>query len=100
MILSIWDAEREIKISEDKTLFVGEGYHIYVLAEAKENGDGTRMNPFKSLVLAQSRVRELNDNMKGDIIVHLLGKFNINEKLVFDEKGGMTQPRRENAKRF
>ena len=86
MIFTIWDTEKEIKISEEKTLYIGENHHIYVFAGAKENGDGTKMNPFNSIALAQGRVREINGNMNGDIIVHLSGKFNINEKLVFDER--------------
>lgn len=58
---------------------------LYVSANAAQNGDGSRNAPFKTIAEAQKAVRSMNQNMQGDIVVHLSGSFFLEEPLAFSE---------------
>ena len=53
---------------------IGEGRtHLYVSPEGNDAGPGTEDNPFKTLDRARDAVSALNDDMRKDIVVNLLG---------------------------
>lgn len=62
---------------------------VYVSEKGNDNGTGTKTAPFKTLRKAQEFVRTINDNMTGDIIVHLEGEFKADEtfKLSVEDSG-------------
>jgi len=57
---------------------------IYVSADAKAGGNGTKEEPFNNIEDAKALVRKSNDLMTGNIVVHLTGTFHINEPVVLD----------------
>lgn len=80
----VWDCDLK-PYGTEKILYSGEKTHIYVSADNGNDlsGDGSEEMPFKTIGKAQEKVREINENMKGDIIVHLKGEFVIDEPLRF-----------------
>ncbi len=67
-------------------LFYDDKIEIYVSADGKADGDGSRAKPFGSLEAAQSYVRTINSNMNCDIRVNILpGDYYITEPLEFTE---------------
>lgn len=64
---------------------------LYVSAESgSDKGDGSEKNPFKTIQKAQQAVRTMNENMQGDIVVHLTGSFFVDETLTFTEEDSGT----------
>ncbi len=64
---------------------------LYVSAEGAENGDGSRTNPFPSIARAAEAVREINDNMTGDIVVEILpGRYYMTEEVKLREEDSGT----------
>lgn len=62
---------------------------VWVSADAKVNGSGTKENPFKTIEEAKEYVKTINSNMQGDIVVKILpGEYNIPKMLKFDENDG------------
>ncbi len=62
---------------------------IWVDAAAKANGDGTKANPYKTIEEAKAKVREIRNDMQGDIVVKILpGEYHIAEMIKFDENDG------------
>lgn len=60
---------------------------IYVSSDGDDSGDGTINSPFKTIERAKDAVREINENMKGDIIVSLRGgTYYLDETLEFSEE--------------
>lgn len=58
---------------------------IYVSASGNDNGDGSKGSPFKTLERAQEEVRSINDQMAGDIVVHVgNGKYYLDKGMVFE----------------
>jgi len=70
--------EDEIEVEEVHPVMTD----VYVsAAKGNDNGLGSQAAPFKTLKKAQEYVRTINDDMTGDIVVHLDGEFKINETL-------------------
>lgn len=90
MTFAVWDIVNNKAISEEKTVYIGEKTDVYVLKDAKDGGNGSKDLPFNTLDEAQKEVRKLNDNMKGDIVVHISGRFDLEEKLYFTEEDSAT----------
>lgn len=59
---------------------------IFVSSSGEDKNDGKREFPFKTLQRAKLAVRELNEDMQGDIVVHLDGEFVIDEPLCLTER--------------
>lgn len=58
---------------------------IYVSNDGSDSNSGTKDKPFKTIKRAKEFVREINDNMQGDIIVNILsGTYYLDEQLDFD----------------
>ena len=58
---------------------------IYVSNDGSDLNSGTKDKPFKTIKRAKEFVREINDNMQGDIIVNILsGTYYLDEQLDFD----------------
>ncbi len=49
----------------------GDVTEIYVSADGSDDADGSKSSPFRTLERARDAVRELNDDMTGDIVVHV-----------------------------
>ena len=61
----------------------------YVSATGDDGADGSKASPFASLERARDEVRKHNENMSGDIIVHIAGgEYTLDETLCFNEKDG------------
>ena len=61
----------------------------YVSASGDDGADGSKASPFASLERARDEVRKHNENMSGDIIVHIAGgEYTLDETLCFNEKDG------------
>lgn len=62
---------------------------FYVSPLGDDKGDGSKNSPFKTIEKAKEKVRSLNKDMKGDIVVHLNGDFVIDEPINFtyDDSG-------------
>jgi len=57
---------------------------FYVSAEGNDNADGSRENPFRTIAEAQEAVRNISDQMSGDIVVNILpGTYELEEQLEF-----------------
>ncbi|MBR6729476.1 MAG: discoidin domain-containing protein [Clostridia bacterium] len=60
---------------------------FYVATNGSDSADGSKDSPFATIKRAQEAVREVNDNMKGDVKVYLGdGVHYLDETLRFDEK--------------
>ncbi len=58
----------------------GEVTHIYVSADGDDGAAGTEASPFRSITRARDKVREINGDMKGDIVVHIKeGTYTLDE---------------------
>ncbi len=66
-------------------------HEIFVAPNGSDTGDGTITSPFKTIKRAQEKVRELNDDMTGDINVYLReGVYRQTETLEFTEEDSGT----------
>lgn len=64
---------------------------IYVSASAEGGGDGTKDKPFNTIEKARDAVRGINKDMKGDIIVNIMGGvYHPEETLRFSEEDSGT----------
>jgi len=71
--------EEEFKISETENKVWKE---IYVSADSKGNGNGSKLHPYKKIEEAVEAVRKINKNMYGDIVVNILpGEYVLDEKI-------------------
>jgi hypothetical protein len=65
--------------------------NIFIPPTGKDTNTGTLKKPFKTIERARQEVDKLNDNMQGDITVHLHGgNYFIDKTLAFTEKDGGT----------
>jgi len=63
---------------------------FYVSNTGKDTNDGSVNAPFATIKRAQEEVRKVNDDMQGDIVVHIeSGEYYMDEKIVFgvDDSG-------------
>lgn len=64
---------------------------FYVSPDGSDSGKGTLNDPFKTLTAARNAVREVNDNMSGDINIYLRGgEYRITEPVVFGTEDSAT----------
>ena len=64
---------------------------FYVSVDGSDGNNGSKESPFATLAAARDRVRQINGDMKGDIIVHIAdGEYALSDTLTFDEKDGAT----------
>jgi hypothetical protein len=57
---------------------------LYVSVEGCDSNSGTENAPFKTVLRAQQAVREINQNMHGNIVVQIAGgRYFLNEPLLF-----------------
>lgn len=80
----LWRSTDRVKpLLAEKTVYAGWDTHYYVDA-VNGNDDylGTsEAQAFKTIAAAQQKVRTVNDDMLGDIYVHLAGEFEIDETI-------------------
>ncbi len=64
---------------------------FYVSPDGSDSGKGTLSDPFATVTAARNAVREINDNMSGDIYVYLRGgEYRVTEPIVFDTEDSAT----------
>lgn len=74
-------------LGETEKIFKGDSTYIYVSArEGSDSNSGTKEKPLKTIEKAKEKVRKINDDMTGDIIVNLSGEFYIDEALEFTKE--------------
>lgn len=62
---------------------------LWISADAKDGGNGTKEAPFKSIMEAKEYIKTINNSMQGDIVVKILpGEYYIPEMIKFDESDG------------
>lgn len=62
---------------------------FYVSPYGDDLADGTKESPFLTINAARDAVREVSDDMDGDVVVNILpGNYDIDEQIVFDERDG------------
>ncbi|MFR8976053.1 MAG: hypothetical protein ACLVG9_08650, partial [Eubacteriales bacterium] len=60
---------------------------LFVSPSASIDGDGTKEHPYKTIEQAQQKVRTMNTQMTGDIVVNLLpGRYELSDTLEFTAK--------------
>jgi len=74
------------QLGKEAELLVSDAMNLYVSSSAKDGGNGTAESPFNSIEDAKAAVRQLNNDMTGDIIVNLIGAFNIDKAIEFNEE--------------
>lgn len=61
--------------------------HIYMSASGSDDGDGSAQNPYATLDKVRERISQINDDMTGDIVVHVEdGTYFIAETVTFTEE--------------
>ena len=64
---------------------------FFVSPEGSDKNDGSYRHPFATLEAARDAVREINDDMTGDIYVFIDGgNYYVDETIVFDEQDSGT----------
>lgn len=63
---------------------------FYVSDKGNDNGKGTESSPYKTIEKVKAEVGKINDNMQGDIIVYLSGKFFVDETINFNREDSGT----------
>ena len=64
---------------------------FYVSPDGNDDGPGTKAKPFKTIEKARDSVRQINDDMAGDIVVYLRGgTFTLSDTLKFDNRDSGT----------
>ena len=64
---------------------------FYVSVSGNDNNDGSESNPFATIERARDEVRKINDNMTGNIVVHIEeGTYTLTDTLSFDERDSAT----------
>jgi len=84
MKVLLWRSIDRVKpLLTEKTVYAGWDTHYYVDAENGNdaNGGTTEKTALKTIEAAQTKVRAKNDNMLGDIYVHLSGEFKLTEPI-------------------
>ena len=63
----------------------------YVSADGSDSNTGTAEAPFATIERARDEVRKVNDDMTGNIVVHIgEGTYNLSDTIVFDERDSAT----------
>lgn len=93
MKIFVWSSlDRLYPIMNSKLLYEGVATHIYVNAQSGSdtNSGTTEDSALKTIDAAKLKVRAANENMKGDIIVHLSGDFKITETITLTQEDSGT----------
>src|SRR5262245_41831942 len=70
-------------------LIVGVQHIIYVSPDGRDTNPGTSRLPLRSITAVRDRVRAVNRDMTGDIVVHLRpGSYPLSEPVTFSAQDG------------